>query len=333
MLRWRTQRQTVAAGGTTPSDCPTVEEIKTAMLEALAEYNVCVADTTPPAGGTTIVGKTLTSTTSGAILSLSISTNGNVVQFNSDGSRIMYRGEASGGNNSVGSVALNNGNYDVPGGVNSGTEHVFNASAHPEFTYYSLDSMAIAPDLSTMVLVNNADNWLRDYAISGGNVSTTSPGSYLLGKSVSNTTAIDFNHDGSKLFILGTIGGNKSIEVHTLNTAYSVASTTNEGNIAVGSITGVPLGLLDAAKSITINEDSSRAFLISQQGSAYNIVELSIDNTAAMPVFSYVGHVDMATITNLPTPASANDIAIIPGQEKFVVILSNMAAFTVTMTV
>ena len=175
--------------------------------------------------------------------------------------------------------------------------------------------MTFNNDGSKMYVIGSAGKDVNEYNLSTGfDISTAS---YAQNFSVSNEVfspqEVVFNHDGTKMFIVGLSGD--AVYQYNLTTGFDISTATYAQNISVDEAN--PSGL-------AFNNDGTKLFVVGHAGDS--VYEYSLENLAVQTValnsaittfsFNTTGATGIGTATNLPNGVTAswsNNVLTISG--------------------
>ena len=167
------------------------------------------------------------------------------VVFNSDGTKMFVVGIA---NDNVNEYTLSTG-FDVSTASYSQAFSVATQDSEPL-------SIAFNTDGTKMFMLGGAGDDVNEYNLSTGfDVSTASYSqNFSVAAQNASPTSVFFNNDGTKMYILGTTGGDAVYE-YGLSTAFDISTATYSQNFSVTSQETNPQGL-------TFSADGSKMFVV-----------------------------------------------------------------------
>jgi hypothetical protein len=184
------------------------------------------------------------------------------VVFNNDGTKMFIAGNTG---DDINEYTLSTG-FDVS-----------TASFSQNFSVASQDTIPAGitfnNDGTKMFMVGASSDTVYEYTLSTGfDVSTASYSStsFSVASQDTNPTAIGFNTDGTKMFIVGT--ANESVYHYNLTTGFDISTASYVQSFSVNSQESVPDGL-------AFNADGSKLFIVGRASIAvleYNIVNVSV---------------------------------------------------------
>jgi photosystem II stability/assembly factor-like uncharacterized protein len=174
------------------------------------------------------------------------------IAFNNDGTKMFIVGTDG---DDVNEYALSTG-FDVS-----------TASFTQLFSVSSQDTaptdIAFNNDGTKMFIVGDAGNDVNEYALSTGfDVSTASfTDSFSVAGGDESPTGIAFNNDGTKMFIVGTVGDR--VNVYALATGFDVSTASSTIIFSVSAQETSPTG-------IAFNNDGTKMFIVGSSGDRVN---------------------------------------------------------------
>ena len=194
------------------------------------------------------------STASYASVSFSVASQENAPEgltFNTDGTKMFITGQS----NNVNEYALSTG-FDIS-----------TASYTQNFSVSSQESIATGiifnPDGTKMFIVGRGGNEVNEYALTTGfDISTASfTDAFSVASQEAGTTDIDFNADGTKMFIVGFSGD--EVNEYVLTTGFDVSTASYVRTFSVSSQDTQPQGL-------TFSADGTKMFITGVDGQDIN---------------------------------------------------------------
>jgi len=179
------------------------------------------------------------------------------IAFNNDGTKMFVTGYAG---DDVNEYTLSTG-FDVS-----------TASFVDSFSVSTQDlipkGLAFNNNGTKMFVVGDHGNDVNEYALSTGfDVSTASfVDSFSVVSQEGNPTAVAFNNDGTKMFVIGYSGDD--VNEYTLSTGFDVSTASFVDSFSVASQEVAPLGMI-------FNDDGTKMFIIGYAGDDVNEYTLS----------------------------------------------------------
>ena len=202
-------------------------------------------------------------------------TNARALAFNNDGTKMFVMGTAG---DDVNEYTLSTG---------------FDVSTASFVDSYSLndgdpDGLAFSADGTKMFVTDLGGDNVSEYTLSTGfDVSSASfVDSYDVSSQDEGPSEVQFNIDGTKMFVLGYM--NDNVYEYTLSTGFDVSSASYVGSFDISSQETVPNGL-------AFNNDGTKMFVVGSSGDDVNEYTLSTGFEITGPTLSSSSPADGAT--------------------------------------
>tara|TARA_R110000868_G_scaffold207972_8_gene457132 strand:- start:3097 stop:7353 length:4257 start_codon:yes stop_codon:yes gene_type:complete len=229
------------------------------------------------------------------------------VAFNTDGTKMFVLGLV---NDNINEYTLSTG-FDVSTATFVDAFSVAAQETEPRGVAFNTDG-------TKMFIVGSIGDDVNEYALTTGfDVSTASfTDSFSVAAQETNPTAVEFNTDGTKMFVVGFTGD--KVYEYTLSTGFDVSTATFVDSFSVASQDTVPNGLAfntDGTKMFVVGESNDGVYEYTISGISYtNLMDKTqLDAVTDANQVTLGNDLDLAIILNLTsgtTVPSSNGVAI-----------------------